>query len=541
MDIQKIDTPTGAATDRLLELLGISVQGAKDVRIIRSKETKKIIIPQDMKLRDVADWALKMDKEDERVVAVRFEFDCFPLDGAVAFRNALDSIYGFVQGATIPGNWFMPDKPPMMIGVPIGQNEVRQVPWGRVHIPGVDGWLQTGLDVRANPKFVLHGEIKQRHRDEIDGIAAQIKENLKTNSIYKGKAIRIDLSWMETPETREEFSPTIHAPQFSIPVDKVNEAELIFPADVQNDIELGLFEPIEHSDFCRRSQIPLKRGVMLAGEPGVGKSLTAYVTAKKAVRNGWTFIYLSRAADLKHGFAMASQYQPAVLFVEDLDRVVSGDDRTEEIDAVLNAFDGVESKAAEVITVLTTNNLDAIPPVALRQGRCDTLVKVTRPDAEAAASLVRLYGRGLMSTQTNYRVIGEALAGHIPAEIREAVERAKLATIRRLCRRGDMPVDGIKGHVTEQDVLDAVRAMEAQHKLLEPKKKDGRGIIEKMADILGHRIGEAVKHSPRGTAVALGTLQQLGLGDEEMWQVARDLDANNNVPLEAVNGDYNGR
>lgn len=527
---------SGTATDRLLEMLGIKVDAAKDVRIVRSSETKKIIIPQEMKLKDVADWALKMDKEDERVVQVRFEFDCFPLDGAVAFRNALDTVYGFVQGATIPGNWFMPAQPPIMIGVPIGPGEVRQVPWGRVTIPGVEGWLQTGLDVTATPKFVLLGEIKQRHRDEIDRIASELRENLRSRSIYKGKAVRIDLSWMATPQGRQNFSPTVHAPQFTIPVDKVNEGELIFPADVQNDIELGLFEPIEHSEFCRQSQIPLKRGVMLAGEPGVGKSLTAYVTAKKAVQNGWTFIYLSRAADLKYGFAMAAQYQPAVLFVEDLDRVVSGEDRTEEIDAVLNAFDGVESKAAEVITVLTTNNLDAIPPVALRQGRCDTLVKVTRPDAEAAAGLVQLYGRGLMHPATDYRVIGEALAGHIPAEIREAVERAKLATIRRLCRTGGMPATGIKGFVTEMDVLDAVKAMEAQHRLLEPKKKDTRGVVEKMADILGHRIADAIKAGGTGPAVAAGFLQSLGIDTDKLYRATGELSCLND--LVGANGSH---
>jgi SpoVK/Ycf46/Vps4 family AAA+-type ATPase len=120
-------------------------------------------------------------------------------------------------------------------------------------------------------------------------------------------------------------------------------------------------------------------GILLAGDPGVGKTLTAYVTAKKAVDHGWTFVYLSHAADLANGIRFALQYAPCVLFVEDLDRIVAGDDRTEEIDDVLNSFDGVDSKDKELITVLTTNHLEKIPGVALRPGRCDTLVVVTAP------------------------------------------------------------------------------------------------------------------------------------------------------------------
>lgn len=506
---------------------------ASNVEIERSKDVLQIVIPQKMSLKEGAEWLLKKDKEEDKKVAIHHEFDCFPLDGAVALRDSLAEIYGFVEGVDIPGGWFAPDQPPVMVGVPIGNGKVKQVPWGRVCIPGVAGYLETSMDSDPHPRFILVGETKQRHLHEIESLVEKIKARLKTHSIYKGKAIRLDLSWMRDDE---DFDPLAHAPTFTIPVDEIREEDLIFTAKVQNDIDLGLFTPIEHSEHCRKHQIPLKRGVLLAGHFGVGKSLTAYVTAKKAVRHGWTFVYLSSAMDLEAGFKFAAQYAPAVVFVEDVDRVIGTEQRTEEIDAILNAFDGVDTKNLELITVLTTNHLEKLNQAILRQGRCDTLVQVTRPDADAASRLVKLYGRGLVADDADFDRIGKALADHLPAEIREAVERAKLAAIRRLTASGELQSGGtIAGHVREMDVMAAVHAMEAQHKLLEPKKKSGVTIAEKCAEALGDRIGKAVSQGAReGTGVMVNLLQQLGVAKVEIFQALKTLDANDDVPAESV-------
>jgi transitional endoplasmic reticulum ATPase len=488
---------------------------AGDVLIAR-RPTMEIIIPLNMKFTEAADWLIKKDKEEDKVIKVYHEIDAFPLDGAVSFRAALDEIYGFVQNSDTP-SWFGP-QPPTMVGVPVGPNQIKQVPWGRVIVPGVFGHLQTSLTSNPYPKFVIAGETKQRHLFEIENIVNKTKEMLKTKSIYKGKAIRLDLSWLRLGQ---EFSVTGHAPTFTIPVDSVREDELIFSDAVRQDIDLGLFTPIECADHCRKHKIPLKRGVLLAGPYGTGKTLTAYVTAKKAVDNGWTFIYLSNVLDLAQAFKFAKQYAPAVIFAEDVDRAV-GEERTENIDAILNSFDGVDSKNAELITVLTTNHVERLTQAILRPGRCDTLVMVTPPDAEAAARLIRLYGRGLIAEDADFKRMGAALDGHLPAEIREAVERAKLNAIRRLTRIGEMPPDGIKGHVREDDVLAAVKMMNLQHKMLEPKPTDQRSTAEKCADLLGSRVAAGVREGmQRPAAILLNMVQQAGLVKAEDVRAAR--------------------
>ncbi|MHA1951550.1 MAG: AAA family ATPase [Candidatus Thorarchaeota archaeon] len=503
---------------------------AKDVTIERSKDVKKIMLPEGMSYREGAKWLERKDEEEDKEVSVHHEIDCFPLDGAVAFRDSINEVYGYVQNVNTPG--FFGSNPPTMVGVSVGRDEIRQIPWGRVEIPGIEGYLCTGLHVTdSGPKFMITGETKQRHLHEVEKIVQGTKNQLKTGSIYKGKAIKLDLSWIRDAQRRgkdpaEKFDPTGNAPKFEIPIDEIKEDELIFQASVQRDIDLGLFTPIENSEHCRRHGIPLKRGVLLAGDYGTGKTLTAYVTAKKATENGWTFIYLENVMDLAAAFKFAKQYSPAIIFAEDVDRVVGGDERTEEIDAVLNSFDGVDSKSMEIITVLTTNHLENLTQAILRPGRCDTLVQVTRPDAEAAQRLVKLYGRSLLNENADLDRIGESLKGHLPAEIREAVERSKLAAINRMTKSGSLPKDGsIRGEVMEQDVIDARDAMQSQHKLLEPKDVDDRSNLEKAASLFGAELREGVADRDGINAkAAISFLQECGIKAEDLNEVCADED-----------------
>jgi SpoVK/Ycf46/Vps4 family AAA+-type ATPase len=155
------------------------------------------------------------------------------------------------------------------------------------------------------------------------------------------------------------------------------------------------------------------------------------VTAKKCVQSGWTFIYLDRVGALDEALRFARLYMPAVIFAEDIDRAVSGDERTVELDDVLNSIDGIEAKNSEIMVVLTTNHVEKINRAMLRPGRLDAVISVTPPDAEAAEKLIRLYARDLLPNEVDVSSAAKTLAGSIPAVIREVVERSKLYAISR--------------------------------------------------------------------------------------------------------------
>lgn len=164
---------------------------------------------------------------------------------------------------------------------------------------------------------------------------------------------------------------------------------------------------------------------------------------------------------------MAKQYAPCVLFCEDIDQVTAGDDRSEALNEILNTLDGVDTKSAPIITVLTTNHIERINPGFLRAGRIDTVIEMKAPDAKAAAKFVQLYGVdaqgvSLLHSDINLESCGTALEGLVPAFISEVVQKAKSSAI---YRHGV----NIVGQITTDDVCVAARSLKSHIQMVNRK------------------------------------------------------------------------
>jgi transitional endoplasmic reticulum ATPase len=444
------------------------------VAIERSGE--RIVIPKSVSLDDaLASLRYQRDKEEQPQAFSSPIERAFIFDACHALYVVLDRLFGYVQHINTPG--FFGDTPPRMLKVPIDRDEVIQVPWGRMTLPGIEGYIETshrwGASGRA--ELVIAGEVKGKHMDTINQIVESTRREVRENSIYKGKAFRIRF----TDDSGEKIA--LPEPTF-LDVDKIKIEELIFSKDVFNQVETSIFTPLKYTEQCRKHGIPLKRGILLTGPFGTGKTLTATVTAKLARENGWTFILCENPNEFAAVMDFAMEYGPSVVFCEDVDRVVSGN-RDQDMDDILNTIDGVQSKGVEMMVVLTTNDHDAINKAMLRPGRLDAVIHVGPPDAEAVQKLVRLYARELLDGTEDLAEVGLALNGQIPAVIRETVERAKLEAI--------AITGGASQMLTSEALCRASKSMELQLALLRPQFNDPRSNIEKAADTIAAAINDS--------------------------------------------------
>lgn len=433
----------------------------------------EIVVPEKMSLAEARVWLHRREEEENETVAIHEVIDAFPLEGAYAFSKALARTYGFVSLVATPT--FFGKRPPHMIGIQVSPTDTEQVPWGRIEIPAFEGgFLNTGVtEKNKRLSFVIAGEVRQKFKNDVLALANLTRQIVREESVYRGKAIRVKF-----PESPDEYDIT-DCPKF-IETAGVREDELIFADDVRKQVVTSIFTPIEQTDNCRKYRIPLKRGILLEGPFGVGKTLTANVTAKKCVENGWTFIYLSSVSELETAIHFAKSYQPAVIFAEDVDRVMEGE-RDESMDEILNTIDGVDTKGMELMVVLTTNHVENIEPAMMRPGRLDAVISVSAPDASAVRSLIQLYARGQLEATADLRIVGEKLTGQIPAVIREVVERSKLAAISRM-----KPGDALT--LSASDLEIAASQMLNHIALMTPKPEDKRSKFEKAAEILGQHI-----------------------------------------------------
>lgn len=440
---------------------------------------KKIILPSDpgkMSYAEARDWLTRLEKAEAEVIAVHEVIqDAHPWDGAVAFMRAMKDTYGWASPTPTPG--FFGPQPPTMVSIETAFGETATIFWGAFKIPGIEnGMLVCNVDESTGrPLFMIGGQVQRKYLEAVHELAELTRRYVREQSIYRGKALRL---------TVKNGTLDYNQPPKFMNLSKVNEEELVFSDALLEQVNTNLWTPIEHTENCRQHKVPLKRGVLLEGPYGTGKTLTATVTAKKCESNGWTFVTIPRVTALEQALHFASNYQPCVVFVEDIDREMTGE-RTASMDDILNTIDGIISKGTEIMVVLTSNHANDINRAMLRPGRLDAILHIGAPDAKAAEKLIRVYGRTLVAEDADLTEAGKELDGRIPAVIRECVERAKLYSIGA---RPDEPFT-----LTGSDIARAARGMAHHLSLLEGPKEKPQTPAEKLAeglvDLLNHKLG----------------------------------------------------
>lgn len=421
----------------------------------------------------------KMDYDDAITTLARVrdmenqEFDVIelvkgaPWDTLVAVYRAMQEIYGVVISQGI--QTFFGEIKPDFITVISGHNssDRLQVPMGQMSLPGVTKPILVRM---VNDGTQIVGTVRRRDRARLVEIANKAREIIRTQSVYKGKAIRLNVDDDGDLELSSQ-------PEF-LDLTSVAETDIIHTAETEGLIRTNIFAPLKHTDACRKNRIPLKRGILLEGKYGTGKSLTARVTAKVATDNGWTFLMLNRSQGLKAAIEFAREYQPCVIFAEDIDRAADRED--DDVNDLVNLLDGMISKTMEMMVVLTTNHIEKIDRALLRPGRFDAVISIDAPDPKTAEKIVRSYARGLLDRDVDLTEVGGATAGMIPASIREVVERAKLS----------MLIEG-RTSLTSEDLRISAIGMKRHVALLDPKV-DAPTPAERLAEGLKAVLGQIV-------------------------------------------------
>lgn len=424
-----------------------------------------LTLPEGMTLED-ADQALhELIDYEKQEVNISETFPVFVWDGARALNKAMHDLFGWAQGAPI--RTMFGDKPPQIISVEVGPGITEGVPFGKFHVPGIgkaDGYIMAASGmVDGRVCFKMDATVRRRHETTIRKLIARTKEILKTDSIYRGKAFRVRFS---DPDTGEKLP--MPEPRF-LDLQRVNEAELVFSEEVGDAIADNLFTPIDRFDETVSECGSWKRGVLLCGVFGTGKTLAAMVAAKKAIENDITFVYLDNPHDFQEGVRFALQYANpgAIVFQEDVDRTVRGE-RSIEVDKLLNIADGIETKNHPIMFVFTTNHVENIQQAAIRPGRLDAVIEVKPPDPVAVTKLVQLAAGDRLHKDEDLMEVGQVLDGAIPAVIREVVKRAKLSAIRRTPRGKPISL------LTSVDLVRAAKTMAMQRELLGRKVETPR-------------------------------------------------------------------
>lgn len=376
-------------------------------------------------------------------------FEYRPYDVAHAVQEALKKVFG-ATGKGIAIQTFFGPIQPEMVTVPIGVGQTIQVPWRRVAFAPLSGHIDIGAV--ASGKNGVVGQVTvnapRMYRSAVDGFFSVVENELKVNSLYRGKAI-----------VHGESDGEIHFLDLST----VKREDVVYGDEVMAHLEANLWVVLRNMETMRAEGQPIKRAVLLEGPYGTGKSLAGFLTAQQAVANGVTFIFCKPGADLNEAMATAKLYAPAVVFFEDIDVLQSND--PDAVSKLLDTFDGIGGKGREVIAVLTTNNKDKIHKGMLRPGRLDALIHIAALDRGGVERLISAAFRNsdVKLVDVDYDAVFAECDGYLPAFVKEVASRAY--------RYAMVKVEGKPSELTTEDFVLAAKGLRDHFELMTGAKE----------------------------------------------------------------------
>lgn len=174
------------------------------------------------------------------------------------------------------------------------------------------------------------------------------------------------------------------------------------------------------------------RGLLLHGEPGVGKSLMASAIIEESGRKAFVCRKDQPNGDfvkvIKATFDKAIQNAPSIVYLDDMDKFANGDERhpdAEEYVTVQSCIDAAKGK--EVFVLATVNNMRCLPSSLRRAGRFDRVMRIENPRGNDALNIISHYLKSKKVVDNlDAKIIARIMDGSSCAELETVINEAGL-------------------------------------------------------------------------------------------------------------------
>ncbi|NSW88701.1 AAA family ATPase [bacterium] len=273
--------------------------------------------------------------------------------------------------------------------------------------------------------------------------------------------------------------------------------------------------PLKHPEIFSRLGIDPPKGLLLVGPPGTGKTLLARAIAQECgvnfiLVNGPEIVrkfYGESEALLREIFQNASDKQPSILFIDEIDAVAPKRDRVHGevekriVGQLLALMDGLKDRG-KVIVLAATNMPNSIDPALRRPGRFDKEIVLDAPNIMARKEILEIHTRGMpLDENVNLEEISNITSGFVGADLEMLCKDAALISVQKLTDKESVNydlLDSIK--VSNANFIEAVNGIEPsaiREIFVEtPKVKwDEIGGLEDLKDILQMVVINPIKNN----------------------------------------------
>ena len=244
----------------------------------------------------------------------------------------------------------------------------------------------------------------------------------------------------------------------------------------------------------------IPRGVLLAGDPGTGKTLMARAVAGEAnvpffSISGSEFAEMfvgvgaSRVRDL---FSKAKKNAPSIIFIDEIDAVAhkrdarggAGREDEQTLNQILVEMDGFDNDSG-VIVMAATNRVDMLDKALLRPGRFDRHVNVALPERKDRLEILKVHFKNKPTEKdVDLNALAKKTAGSSGADLANIANEAAITAAR-------------EGHkaITNNDLTEAFERVaigpQRKSKVMSDEEKKITAYHEAGHAVVGHVLADS--------------------------------------------------
>ena len=305
------------------------------------------------------------------------------------------------------------DKPPFYMDVDVSygikQNHIFQ---GVLVLEKNEEIIAVSIDsCPPNPNATLVVTGPERIKPVVEGFKDAVEKIAKERNFYRGGKL------------------SFYGLIFFIDVSGKSWSDLILDPDTKDSIWNNSIGFLNNSKRLKEFGLPIKRGLLMVGQPGTGKTLAC----KGILAASGNITCITTRSDalespnyLHELYELAEDLSPCIVMIEDIDLICQEREeshymRGSALLTLLSVLDGVEERDG-IVTIGTTNSKDTLDDaIAKRPSRFDRIIEFPKPSLAQRVDLVTLLCKSIPLDAHTQRYLAERTENFTPAQCQEVI------------------------------------------------------------------------------------------------------------------------
>lgn len=209
---------------------------------------------------------------------------------------------------------------------------------------------------------------------------------------------------------------------------------------------MKLIDILQNFALYKACGASIPKGLLLCGEPGVGKTMFAKAISTEANVPLYEFDADESENEeetiktLKSLFKKAKETIPSIVFIDELDELVSSTDpgpygyqsdySRKTLKTLLTEIDGISSSEG-ILVIATTNRKRGIPSALIRSGRLEKQITFRVPSIEDRSAIAALYLKKAGAAGVSPDDVARKTDGFTGADIKSLINGAIIESVRK--------------------------------------------------------------------------------------------------------------